>query len=108
MDLNPLVLRGRLAVPGEVRVFESGSRLLRLLVTTKSESPTRRTDVVPVSIWDPDEDLIDQVSEKAVRVWVVGSVQRRYWEGPDGRRSRLEVVADQVTVQVPEVEEVGS
>jgi hypothetical protein len=26
-------------------------------------------------------------------VWVVGSVQRRFWSGTDGRQSRLELVA---------------
>jgi hypothetical protein len=26
-------------------------------------------------------------------------VQRRFWEAPDGRRSRLEVVAEQVNVK---------
>jgi hypothetical protein len=30
---------------------------------------------------------------------VCGSVQRRFWEAPDGRRSRLEVVAEQVNVK---------
>jgi hypothetical protein len=30
-------------------------------------------------------------------------VQRRFWESPDGRRSRLEVIAEQVNLK--EVEE---
>lgn len=108
MDLNLVVLCGRLATPGELKEFESGTRMLRLLVTTRTETPTRRTDVVPVTLWDPDEALIDQVSKKDVRVWAVGAVQRRYWEDPEGRRRRLEVVASQVTVYEPETEEVGA
>ena len=107
MDLNLIVLCGRLAVPGELRQFESGTRLLRLLISVRTESPARRVDVVPVTLWDPDEDLVEQVSESGVRVWTVGAVQRRFWESPDGRRSRLEVVASQVTVNEPESEEVG-
>ena len=35
---------------------------------------------------------------KADRIWVSGSVQRRFWESPDGRRSRIEVVAENVTI----------
>ena len=106
MDLNLVVLCGRLTTPSEVREFESGSRMLRLLISVSTEAPRRRTDVVPVTFWDPDDELVEQVSEKAVRVWVVGSVQRRYWEGLDGRRSRLEVVAEQVSVHESEDEEV--
>lgn len=107
MDLNLVVLAGRLAAPAELREFESGSRLLRVLVTVRSEKP-KRIDVLPVTLWDPEEDLLAAAAVAGLRVWVAGSVQRRFWESPDGRRSRLEVVAEQVTVREPESEEVGS
>jgi single-strand DNA-binding protein len=93
MDLNLVVLCGRLAAPAEVRTFESGSRLARYLVTVRSEEP-RRVDVLPVTLWDPPD-----------AVWVAGSVQRRFWSGAEGRRSRLEVVAEQVCLRPPPAEE---
>jgi single-stranded DNA-binding protein len=96
MDLNLIVLCGRLAVDAEVREFDSGARLIRYLVTVRVDHPRRRVDVVPVTLWDPVEDLVTQPGEKGDRIWVCGSVQRRYWESPDGRRSRVEVVAEQV------------
>jgi single-strand DNA-binding protein len=96
MDLNLIVLCGRLAVDPELKEFESGSRLVRFLVTVRSDEPRRRVDVVPVTLWDPPDDLLDDMPEKGRRVWVCGSVQRRFWESPEGRRSRLEVVAEQV------------
>jgi len=95
MDLNLIVLCGRLAVDGELRVFDSGARLIRYLVTTRVDFPRRRVDVIPVTLWDPPDDLVDQPGTKGERIWVCGSVQRRYWENPDGRRSRVEVVAEQ-------------
>lgn len=99
MDLNLVVLAGRLAAPPEIRQFESGSRLARYLVTVRSEEPNRRVDVVPVSLWDPDDALIDADPAPGTRVWVAGAVQRRFWSGDDGRRSRLEVVAEQVCLR---------
>ncbi len=96
MDLNLIVLCGRLAVDGELRVFDSGTRLIRYLVTTRVDYPRRRVDVIPVTLWDPPDELVDRPGHKADRIWVCGSVQRRYWESPDGRRSRIEVVAEQV------------
>jgi single-strand DNA-binding protein len=108
MDLNLVVLCGRLAAPAELREFESGTRRLRLLVSVRTEQPSRRVDVIPVSLWDPDATLVESVSQPEVRVWVAGAVQRRFWEGPDGRRSRLEVVAEQVTVRQAEPDEVGT
>lgn len=96
MDLNLIVLCGRLAVDGELRVFDSGTKLIRYLVTTRVDFPRRRIDVVPVTMWDPPEELVDHPGEKGERIWVCGSLQRRFWESPDGRRSRIEVVAEQV------------
>ena len=96
MDLNLIVLCGRLATDGEVRVFDSGARLIRYLVTVRVDHPRRRVDVVPVTLWDPPDDLEVEPGEKGQRIWVCGSVQRRFWESPDGRRSRIEVVAEQV------------
>lgn len=96
MDLNLVVLAGRLAAPPEIRQFESGARLVRYLITVRSEEPTSRVDVVPVTLWDPPDDLINADPAPGTRMWVAGSVQRRFWSAEDGRRSRIEVVADQV------------
>lgn len=96
MDLNLIVLCGRIATDPETRVFDSGTRLIRYLVTVKTDQPRRRVDVIPVTLWDPTDELFDQPGGKGERIWVCGSVQRRFWESPDGRRSRVEVVAEQI------------
>ncbi|MGB9357270.1 MAG: single-stranded DNA-binding protein [Acidimicrobiia bacterium] len=91
MDLNLVVLAGRLAATPEVRRFDNGSSLARYLVTTRSERPRRRIDVVPVVLWDADANDADL--RRGDRVWVAGAVQRRFWSDDRNRRSRLEVVA---------------
>ena len=96
MDLNLVVLAGRLAAPPEIRQFESGTRLARYLVTVRSEEPVRRVDVVPVTLWDPPDELLDSELVPGTRMWVCGTVQRRFWSAEEGRRSRIEIVADQV------------
>lgn len=93
MDMNMVLLSGKLAAPPELRKFESGSRLLRSLVTARCDAPRRRVDVIPVTLWEPaqDHELIEAPAGQ--RVWVLGTVQRRFWSSTEGRRSRLEVVA---------------
>lgn len=109
MDLNLIVLYGRLAVDGDLRVFDSGTRLIRYLVVTRVDFPTHRVDVVPVALWDPPNDLVDSPGVKGARVFVCGSVQRRYRESPGGRRSKVEVVAEKVDFEyVEELEPVGA
>ena len=106
MDLNLVVLCGRLATDPEVRVFDSGTRLVRYLVTLRVDHPRKRVDVIPVTLWDPEEEIVEEPGEKGDRIWVCGAVQRRYRESPEGRRSRVEVVAEQVTLKVDDLEPV--
>ncbi len=97
MDLNLVILCGRLSAPPDHRQFESGSSCLHLLVTVRSERPTRRIDVVPVTWWDPDPHSVVGLVPGA-RLWIAGSAQRRFRDGSDGRRSTLEVIARAVNV----------
>lgn len=105
MDLNLVVLCGSLSGTPELRVFDSGARLLRMRVKTKAEEPHRRIDVIPVKLWDPPPELLDVLGDPTRRLWITGSVRRRFWEGPDGRRSEIEVVADHVTLRPPDLDE---
>lgn len=93
MDLNVVVIAGRLAAQPEVRTFESGAALMRLLVTVRSAEPRARLDVIPVVQWNPDPDDIPDGELRGRRVWVVGATQRRFWSADDGRHSRVEIVA---------------
>jgi single-stranded DNA-binding protein len=97
-----VVIAGRLAATPEMREFESGTRMTRLLVVTRQTEPRQRVDVVPVMCWDMElPDL-----EHGDRVWVAGAVQRRFWgDEAEGRRSRIEVVAKHVEVQTDDNEE---
>lgn len=99
MDLNLVALCGRIATDPELRVFDSGTRLIRYLITVRSDAPRRRVDVIPVTLWDPTDKQVDDPGERGRRMWVTGSVQRRFWESPDGRRSRLEIVAEQINLR---------
>lgn len=96
MDYNVIVLQGTLAAPAELREFESGARLLRLLVTVRSAEPRRRVDVLPVTLWDPPDELTARPLERGDRIWACGSAQRRFWEAKEGRRTRVELVARHV------------
>lgn len=108
LDLNLIVICGRLAVEPERREFESGSRLIRYLITVRASAPRRRVDVIPVTYWDPPDDIWDAEPVRTQRIWACGGVQRRYWESSDGRRSRVEVVAEQVKItDIDQVEPVA-
>lgn len=99
MDLNLVVLCGRLAAPAEHRHFESGASHLRLLLAVRSDQPHRRVDLIPVILWNPPGHLTDGSLETGARVWISGALHRRLWERKSGRRSGIEVVAMGVTLE---------
>ncbi|NNF64589.1 MAG: single-stranded DNA-binding protein [Acidimicrobiia bacterium] len=102
MDLNLVVFGGRLAAPPELRVFQSGMSMMRYLVAVRSGTPSRM-DVLPVTLWNPDREHCEAFDTPGDRVWVAGSVQRRFWDDPDTRRSKLEIVASAVEVRDDDV-----
>lgn len=103
MDLNLYVLCGRLATKPELREFESGTRLLRILLTVRRSDPTPRVDVIPVTWWRDDDNaaLFDDLAdlEPGRRIWVTGEIQRRFWQGQDGRRSQIECLANAINTR---------
>ncbi len=103
MDLNLVVIAGRIAAEPDIQTFESGTTLMRILVTVRSEEPRRRLDVIPVVQWNPDSDTIPDEPVRGRRVWVVGSLQRRFWSADDGRLSKVEIVAHEIAVRDEEI-----
>ena len=108
MDLNLVVIAGRLSMEPDVTEYASGHVLIRLLVATKQTDPIRRVDVLPVSLWDPSESkrAAIEAAEIGSRVWVSGTMQRRFWSGEEGRKSRLEIIAKEVQVREQETADV--
>lgn len=99
MDINTIVVAGKLATrPEQTDLLDTGHRYYRLLITTRTDHPTRRTDVIPVTMWDPDDETTRTLDalNAGDRVSAAGRLQRRFWDSPTGRRSRLEVVADSI------------
>ena len=99
MDLNLVVLAGRVAVEPEVRTFPTGTTMIRYLVTVRTTEPRRRVDVIPVTLWDPAAEHLAEPDMRGRDVWVAGSVQRRFWSRDDGTASRIEVVAHDLKVR---------
>jgi single-stranded DNA-binding protein len=110
MDINTVIISGKLAVKPERHDHldtAGGATLYRVLVTTKATEPHRRTDVIPAHLWDPDEATSRALHQANAgdRIVVTGSLQRRFWDGPDGRKSRIELVASEITLNAWDPEE---
>jgi hypothetical protein len=84
-----------------------GSVTLECLITGRSDRGRKRIDVIRVVVFDPSVELVSTLAAPGVAVRVGGSLQRHlHAVGPaspaaGGSRSRLQVVADGITVRRP-------
>lgn len=105
MDLNVVVLSGTLAAVPELRTLDTGTTMIRYLLTLRSEVPTHRVDVIPVVLWDPPPDVVAQNPAPGSTIHAAGAVQRRFWAGAGGQQSRVEIVAREVCLRdIPTIE----
>ncbi len=107
-DRNEARLVGRLSGAPERRTLPSGDEIMSLRVVV--QRPGGGSDTVPVQ-FGPGPPAgrrrgVGQVGRRALaavdrledgtRIEVVGAVRRRWWAGPEGRRSRVELHAEAV------------
>lgn len=104
MDLNMVVLNGRIAAPPEpVRQLDNGANFTRVLVAVTSTNPDRM-DVLPVMVFASGEDSLTPLFEARIgsRIWISAKLQRRFWDTADGRRSKVEIVASDYSLSIKE------
>lgn len=90
---NVAVIVGELSSPPDIRLLDSGSRLVRLQMRTGAEGGGLTS--VPVAVWDPPAAVAGL--EEGDAVVVVGRVERHFFKMRDGGTgSRVEVVATTV------------
>lgn len=107
-DHNEAWLVGRLSGAPDRRTLPSGDEVVSLRMVVRR--PGGGSDTLPVQFGPAPaagrRRGIGQVGRRALaavdrledgtRIEVLGAVRRRWWGGPDGRRSRIEVLAEVV------------
>jgi single-strand DNA-binding protein len=101
MDLNIVATTGRLAADPELHSTGNGTDVttLRIAVGRMKRQGEQRpgADFVDVVVWGEQAKHAGRYLAKGRRVAIKGRLQQRTWTTPDGaKRSRLQVVADQV------------
>jgi single-stranded DNA-binding protein len=92
--MNVVVLRGKLSRDPEVRVLDSGTRLIRYEVTIRNGEGPAETS--PVSWLEAPASAATAAVAAGDEVVVVGRVRRRWFRRGPITESRVEVAADLV------------
>lgn len=99
--LNVVVLIGRVATDPELKYTPSGIAVTSFRIAVnrgfKKEGAEQETDFIDVVAWRKTAEFVSSYLNKGRLVAVQGRLQIRTWVTDDGgKRSKAEVVADQV------------
>lgn len=101
MDLNKVMIIGRLTRDPELRSLTTGKSVASFSVATGRQwtdangQKQKQSEFHNVVVWGKLAETAGQYLHKASRIYVEGRLQTRDWTGQDGiKRYRTEVVAD--------------
>ena len=101
MDLNKVMLIGRLTRDPEMRTTPQGTNVVSFSVATSYAYPDasgakqERTEFHNCVAWRKLADIIQQYLKKGRQVYIEGRLQTRTWDGQDGKKNyRTEIVVD--------------
>lgn len=106
MSVNHVAISGNLTRDPELRTTKSGTSTLSFGVAVNDRRQNQATgqwedypNFVDVVVFGARADALGKFLAKGTKVFVSGRLRYSAWEGRDGaKRSKLEVVADEVDV----------
>jgi single-strand DNA-binding protein len=102
MDLNKVMIIGRLTRDPELRTTPNGASVCQIGLATnfvytnqQSGQKVEQVEYHNVVLWRKLAEIANQYLKKGRRVYIEGRLQTRSWDGKDGvKRSRTEIVGD--------------
>lgn len=101
MDLNKVMLIGRLTQDPEVKQLPSGQAVCTTTVATgrrwknQSGETQERSEFNTVVLWRRLAEIAGQYLKKGSKVYIEGHLETRSWDAKDGtKRYRTEIIAD--------------
>lgn len=99
--MNKVILMGRLTRDPELRTTANQVPVCTFTLAVdrrfKNANGERQADFIPIVVWRKQAEFCSRYFSKGSRMAVVGSIQTRSWDDPEGKRQyKTEVVADEV------------
>ncbi len=102
MDLNKVMIIGRLTRDPELKTTPNGASVCTLSLATnyvytnpQTNQKVEQVEYHNVVLWRKIAEIANQYLKKGRRVYIEGRLQTRTWDGPDGKKNyRTEIVGD--------------
>lgn len=97
-SINQVILMGRLTRDPELRTTPNGKSVCSFsLAVDRAFSQDDTADFFDITAWEKLGELVEQYLTKGRRCLVQGRLQQRTWEQDGQKRSKVDVVATDVT-----------
>ncbi len=87
--MNKVILVGRLTKDPEVRLTQTGKKVATISIAVddgKDAQGTRTSQYFNCSAWDAQAEILESYAKKGHRIGVIGKLQNRSWDRPDGTK----------------------
>lgn len=95
LNLNKVIIGGRLTSDVELKSIEQGISVASFSIAVARKGKREETDFIPCVAWRSRAEFISKYFRKGSSICVVGNIQTRSWETPDGKRYKTEVVVEE-------------
>ena len=96
-SINQVILMGRLTRDPELRTTTTGKSVVNFSLAVDKCGKDAGADFFEIVAWEKLAELIQQYLSKGRRCLVQGRLSQRQWEQDGQKRSRIEVMANDVT-----------
>ena len=102
MNINKIILMGRLTADPELRMSQANVPNIRFTVAvnrrfTRNSGQQTETDFFNVTAWRQTAEFVSRYFKKGSSICVVGTIQNNKWTDQQGAtRYRTDIVADEV------------
>jgi len=103
MNLNKVILIGRLTADPDLRTTPSGTHVVSFSIATnrnwtdKDGNKKEETEFHNIVAWGRQADVVNQYSKKGALIMIEGRLQTRSWEDKEGQTRRTtEVIAERI------------
>lgn len=96
-SINQVILMGRLTRDPDMRTTPNGKTVTSFSLAVDRQGQSDSADFFDITAWEKLGELVNQYLSKGRRCLVQGRLSFRQWEQDGQKRSKVEVVATDVT-----------
>lgn len=95
LNLNKVIIGGKLTADVELKSTPKSISVCSFTVAVARKGKREETEFIPCVAWRSMAEFISKYFRKGSSICLVGNIQTRSWDAPEGKRYKTEVVVEE-------------